>query len=155
MDAVIVPFGGGALSCGIATAIKSVRPQTNIYAAEIETGAPFAASLAAGKPTTCTYTQSFVDGIGSNKMLTNIWPMASRLLDGSIVVSVKEVADTIKMILERNHVVAEGAGAAAVAAALSGKAGSGTVVCVVSGGNIDTNHLVQIIQGKIPDVSPS
>ncbi|XP_041362917.1 L-threonine dehydratase catabolic TdcB-like isoform X1 [Gigantopelta aegis] len=155
VDAVIVPYGGGALSCGIATAVKSLRPQTKVYAAEVETGAPFSASLVAGKPTTCTHTPSFVDGISAGGILTNIWPMASRLLDGSIVVSLREVADALKLLVEKNHVVAEGAGAAAVAAALalSGKVGNGKVVCVISGGNIDTKYLVQVLEGKIPDIS--
>ncbi len=150
VDAVIIPYGGGGLSSGIASALRALKPGIKVYAAEVETAAPFSASLAAGSPQNITYTPSFVDGIGSGGVLAEMWPLVSQLLDGSLVVSLAEVAAAIRLLIERNHVVAEGAGATSVAAALAGKAGGGKVVCVVSGGNIDTEKLVKILKGELP-----
>jgi threonine dehydratase len=144
---VLVPYGGGGLSCGIASAIRSLKPGVKVVACEVATAAPFAASLAAGGPTPVDYTASFVDGIGSRKVLEDMWPLASRLLDGSIVVSLEDTAAAVKLLVERNRVVAEGAGATPVAAALSGRAGAGKIVCVVSGGNIDAKTLAAILTG--------
>jgi threonine dehydratase len=150
VDAVIIPFGGGALSTGIASAVRALRPGVKIYAAEVDTGAPLAPSLAAGRPVEVAYESSFVDGIGAPHLIEEMWPLVSSLLDGSIVVSLRDIADAIRLLVERNRVVAEGAGAAPVAAALTGQGGAGKVVCVVSGGNIDTAKLVKILQGQIP-----
>jgi threonine dehydratase len=150
LDAVVIPYGGGALSSGIASAVRSLRPEVKVYAAEVATGAPLAASLAAGQPVEVEYQASFVDGIGAPYLIPGMWPLVSQLLDGSIVVSLEEIAGAIRLIVERNRVVAEGAGAAPVAAALTGKAGRGKVVCIVSGGNIDTDKLVKILQGQVP-----
>jgi threonine dehydratase len=96
------------------------------------------------------YKSTFVDGIGSPHLIAEMWPLLRSLLDDSLVVSVEEIADAIRLLVERNRVVAEGAGAAPVAAALTGQAGTGKVVCIVSGGNIDTDKLVTILKGKIP-----
>ena len=148
--AVVVPFGAGGLSCGIGAAIRALSPGVKILAAEVATAAPLTASLAAGAPRKVDYTPSFVDGIGATSVLEEMWPLASSLLDGSCVVSVAEAAAAIKLLVERNRVVAEGAGAAAVAAALSGKAGGGKIVCVVSGGNIDAAKLAAILSGELP-----
>jgi threonine dehydratase len=150
VDAVVVPYGGGGLASGIASAIHAKRPEVRVYAAEVETAAPFAAALAAGRPVPVEYTPSFVDGIGGRGVLPEMWPLASSQLAGSIVVSLRETADALRLLAERNRVVAEGAGAAAVAAALSGRAGSGCVVAVVSGGNIDTAKLSTILRGEMP-----
>ena len=150
VDAVIIPYGGGGLSCGIASAIRALKPDTRIYAVEVETAAPLAASLAAGKPVDIEYTPSFVDGIGSPALFPEMWELASGLLDGSLVVSLAEVASAIRLQAERNRVIAEGAGAAPLAAALAGKAGGGKVVCVVSGGNIDLAKVARIFQGEAP-----
>ncbi len=150
VDSVIVPFGGGGLSCGIASAVCSVTPNVKVYAAEVETAAPFQASLAAGRPTDVPYTPSFVDGIGGHSVLEEMWPLASSLLAGSLVVSLRQVADAVRLLVERARVVAEGAGAAALASALAGHAGNGPIVCVVSGGNIDPAKLVRILEGEIP-----
>ena len=150
MTAVVVPFGGGGLSCGIASAVKALRPDVKVYAAEVETAAPLAASLAAGHPVSIEYRASWVDGIGGTSVLAEIWPLASALLDGSIVVSLSSVAEAVQLIATRGRVIAEGAGAASVAAALSGRAGSGPVVAVVSGGGIDAAVLATILQGGIP-----
>lgn len=150
VDAVVVPYGGGGLACGIASALRALRPDARVYACEVETAAPLAASLAAGEPRTIDYVASFVDGMGSPRVLDAMWPLASSLLAGSLVVSLAEVAAAIKLLVERQRIVAEGAGAAPVAAARKGLAGGGKVVCVVSGGNLDTARLVTILQGAVP-----
>lgn len=150
VDAVVIPFGGGGLSAGIASAIRAIKPDTKLYACEVETAAPLAPSLAAGAPQTVSYTATFVDGIGSGGLLPDMWPLVSRLLDGSFAVALAEIAAAIKLLVERNRVVAEGAGATPVAAALSGQAGAGKIVCVVSGGNIDSFKLAKILKGELP-----
>jgi len=150
VDAVVIPFGGGGLSCGIASALRALRPQTKVYACEVETAAPLHAALQAGVPSPIDYRPSFVDGIGGKSVLPEMWPLVRRLLDGSLVVSLEAVAGAIRTLVERNRVVAEGAGAAPVAAALGGRAGKGKVVCVVSGGNIDPAKLALILQGAVP-----
>ena len=146
VDTVVIPFGGGGLSCGIASAVRALKPDTTLYAAEVATAAPLAAALEAGEPQAIPYTPSFVDGIGSSSVLDEMWPLVRTLLDGSLVVSLAEVAAAIRLLLERNRALAEGAGAASVAAALAGKAGAGTVVCIVSGGNLDVSKLIDILQ---------
>jgi threonine dehydratase len=148
--AVIIPFGGGGLSTGIAVALRSLHPQTRIYAAEPATAAPLAASLAAGSPQEIAYTPSFVDGIGSKSLLAEMWPIVRGLLDGSFAMSLESIADAIRVLVERNRIVAEGAGATPVAAALAGRAGTGRIVCVVSGGNIDRAKLAKILNGELP-----
>jgi threonine dehydratase len=145
---VIVPFGGGGLITGIAAAIRALHPNTLIFAAEPETASPLAISLAAGSPQEVSYTPSFVDGIGSKSLLAEMWPLVRRV-DGSLVVPLEGIADAIRTLVERNRVVAEGAGAASVAAALAG-VGSGKIVCVVSGGNIDRAKLAKILNGQLP-----
>ncbi len=150
VDAIVVPYGGGGLSSGIASAVRAVRPHTKVFAAEVETAAPLAASLAAGEPREVEYVASFVDGIGAKSVLSEMWPLVQTLLDGSLVVSLDETAEAIRLLADRNRVIAEGAGAASVAAALAGKAGAGTVVCVVSGGNIDAATLAAILDGRGP-----
>jgi threonine dehydratase len=146
---VLVPYGGGGLSCGIATAIRALKSEVRIHACEVETAAPFAASLRAGRPAEAQYTPSFVDGIGGKTVLQEMWPLASSLLSDSIVVTPAEIASAIRMLIERNHVVAEGAGAASVAAALKQDFTGKKIVCVVSGGNIDSPKLIQILSREI------
>lgn len=150
VDAVIIPYGGGGLSTGVASAISALKPDTRLYAAEVETGAALAAALNASAPTETSYTATFVDGIGSPRVFPEMWPLVSRLLDGSLVMPIDAVADAVRLLVERNRVVAEGAGATPVAAALAGKAGSGKVVCVISGGNIDSAKLAKILLGALP-----
>ncbi len=147
--AIVVPYGGGGLSCGIASAVRHLAPHVKVYAAEVDTAAPLAPALAAGGPVPIAYTASFVDGIGGRSVLAEMWPLASSLLAGSIVVTLEQVAAALRLVLERNRVLAEGAGAAAVAAALTGVAGDGPVVAVVSGGNLDTGTLVRLLQGEL------
>jgi threonine dehydratase len=150
VDAVVVPWGGGGLCCGIASAIKALRPQCKVYAGEVETGAPLAPSLAAGRPVEVPFTPNFVDGIGAPFVNEEMFDLAVRLIDGSLVVSKAETAAALRLIVERARVVPEGAGAVATAAALAGKAGGGKVACLVSGGNIDPATLVTILQGGVP-----
>jgi threonine dehydratase len=145
VEKVLVPFGGGGLACGIASALKAVGPGTRVIACEVETAAPLAPSLAAGSPQMVTYTPSFVDGIGSSKLLPEMWPAVQGLVEGAVVVSLEETADAIRTLVERIRIVAEGAGAVSVAAALSGRAGGGTICCVVTGGNIDPSRLAAIL----------
>jgi threonine dehydratase len=150
VDTILIPYGGGGLSTGIASAIRALKPDTRLYACEVETAAPLAPSLAAGEPQEVPYTATFVDGIGGPSVLPEMWPIVSTLLDGSLVMPVAAVADAVRLLVERNRVVAEGAGATPVAAALSGRAGSGKVACVVSGGNIDSAKLAKILLGQLP-----
>ena len=149
-DAVLVPWGGGGLSCGIASALRPLRPSAKVYGCEVETAAPLAASLAAGRPVAVDYAPSFVDGIGARGLLPEMWPLAKALIAGSIVSSLDEIAAALRLLVARARVVAEGAGATSVAAALSGRAGGGKVVCVVSGGNIDAAVLATILRGETP-----
>ena len=137
VDSVIVPYGGGGLISGIASAIKTLKPGTKIFASEVETAAPLFPSLAKGEPVKINYTPSFVDGMGSGGILAEMWELVSHLVDDSIVLSLQQIADAIKLLAERSRVIAEGAGGSSVAAALTGKAGTGKIVCVISGGNID------------------
>ena len=145
MDAVVIPWGGGGLSCGIAAVLRALAPRVRIFAAEIETAAPLAASLAAGEPRTVDYRPSFVDGIGSRMVFPSMFRLANRLLDGSIVVSLAEAAAAMKLVAERNRVIAEGASACAVAAAVSGRAGRGNVVALLSGGNVDLAKFAELV----------
>jgi threonine dehydratase len=147
VDAVIIPWGGGGLACGIATTLRALRPQCRVFATEVSTSAPLAASLAAGTPQEINHIASFVDGIGSKSVFPRMFERAQKLLDGSLVADLKAVEDALRLMAGRNRVIAEGAGACAVAAALDGKAGTGKVVCIVSGGNIDFAKLCTILTG--------
>jgi threonine dehydratase len=145
IDTVLIPWGGGGLATGIATALRALKPSLRIYAVEAETGAPLTAALKAGSPQTVDYQPSWVDGIGSKSVFANMLVMAQELLDGSFTASLDEIAAAVRLMAERNRVIAEGAGATALAVAMSGKAGSGRIACVVSGGNIDAAKLTKIL----------
>jgi threonine dehydratase len=152
VDAIVAPLGGGGLLSGIAAAVRELKPATRVYAAEPETAAPLSVSLAAGRPMAFENWQaSFVDGAGGKSVLPRMWPLLAQL-SGSIVVSLDEVARAMKLAAERAHVIAEGAAACAIAAALSGRdfsaAGAGgraKVVAVVSGGNIDLAKFAALV----------
>ena len=150
LDVVLVPFGGGGLTVGIASAIRAKRPEVKIYAVEQETAAPLNATLEAGTPQKIEYRQSFVDGAGAKALLPKMWKLVEPLVDGAHRVSLDEVASTIRVLAKRVRVIAEGAGALAPAAALSGRAGEGKIVCIVSGGNIDFPVLSRILAGETP-----
>ena len=145
VDAVVIPWGGGGLTCGIASAMRTLRPQCKIFAAEAATAAPLAASLAAGSPQQVDYEASFVDGIGGKGVFPRMFERAVKLIEGSLVAELNEVASALYLMAERNRVIAEGAGACPVACALDGRAGTGNVVCIVSGGNIDFAKLCTIL----------
>lgn len=149
VDAVVIPWGGGGLTCGIASVLRELRPECKVFTAEVVTGAPLAASFAAGTAVSIDYQKSFVDGIGAKSVFPQMFELAQKLVTAPLVAEVSEVAQAVKLLAERNRIVAEGAGACSVACALSGKAGNGKVVCVVSGGNIDSEKLIQILNGEM------
>jgi threonine dehydratase len=149
-DAVVIPWGGGGLASGIGAAIRALAPGCRIYAAEAESGAPLAAALAAGTPQTVDYRPTFVDGISSRSVFPEMLARAQAVLDGALVSTIEEIAAAVCVLAARAHIVAEGAGAAGVAAALAGRAGAGKVVCVVSGGNIDLDRFSAILRGQVP-----
>lgn len=153
VDALVVPFGGGGLSCGIASAVRAVAPAAAVYGAEVETAAPLRASLEAGEPREVEATASFVDGIGAPLLFPEMWPLARQLLTAAVVVSLEQVAAAIRLLVERHRIVAEGAGASSLAAALTGEAGRGKVVAVVSGGNLDAGKLATILRGGVPQAA--
>jgi threonine dehydratase len=150
-DTVAVPYGGGGLLTGIASAVKQARPDVKFFAVEPETGAPATATLRAGTPTAVEYTPSFVDGSGSRELIPRVWEQASQLLDGAVAMPIPAVAEAVRLIAERTRVIAEGAGALAAAAALGGHLdGAKKAVCIVSGGNIDPAVLSRILIGEQP-----
>jgi threonine dehydratase len=146
-DAVVIPYGGGGLTVGIASAIRALRPQTKIYTAEPETGAALFAALEAGQPIDVEYEPSFVDGAGSRRVLDSMWPRVMPLVDDALAVAIADTAAAVRTLAERVRILAEGAGALATAAALAGRAGPGKVVCIVSGGNINLTKLAEILTG--------
>ena len=152
VDAVLVPFGGGGLSVGIASAVKTLRPEVRVFAVEPANGAPLTASLAAGEMVEIEdYRPSFVDGSGAPRLLPKMWGLAREALDGACAVPVDDAAAGVRILAERARVVAEGAGALATAAALAGKPRRGAkVVAIVSGGNIDSAKLATILAGGVP-----
>jgi threonine dehydratase len=117
VENIIVPYGGGGLSCGIGSAIKAIAPHVKLYASETENGAPLAPSLATGEMATVPYSKSFVSGMGSPKLFDEMWPLAYQLIDGAFVVPLAEMTRAIRELVRHNHLVAEGSGATSVAAA--------------------------------------
>jgi threonine dehydratase len=153
VDAVVAPLGGGGLLSGIGAVFHELRPEVKVFAAEPDTAAPLAYSLRAGQPSYFPDWQaSFVDGAGGKSVVPTMWPLLSQLVTSSIVVTLDEARDAMRLVAERVHVIAEGAAACAVAAALSGKAGDGKVVAVVSGGNIDLPRFAALV-GACPEKS--
>ncbi len=144
VDAIVIPWGGGGLACGIAAAVRALAPACRLIAAEAASGAPFAAAFAAGLPQVVDYRPSFVDGIGSKCVFPQMFERARALIDAAAVATLEEIGSAVALIAERNHVIAEGAGACPVACSLSGRAGGGKIVCVVSGGNIDLDTLSRL-----------
>jgi threonine dehydratase len=145
VEAIVAPIGGGGLLSGIAGVVADVNPRTKVYAAEPATAAPLAASLAAGQPVYFKdWTPSFVDGAGGKSVLPTMWPLLNGLA-GSIVTPLDDVAAAMALAAERAHVITEGAAGCALAAALSGRAGTHHVVAVVSGGNIDLPKFASLI----------
>jgi len=149
-DTVYVPWGGGGLATGIASALRSVAPGARIVTCEPESGAPLAASLGAGRPLPVDYRASFVDGAGGKALLHAMWEHARELVTKAVAVPLEQVAETVRLLATRARVVAEGAGALAVAAALADRGARGRVVAIVSGGNIDAARLATILAGDVP-----
>jgi len=143
VETVLIPFGGGGLASGIAQAIRRHRPDCRILAVETDTALPLQAALRAGRPVTVERTPSFIDGMGSTRVLDAMWPLLERLIDDVVVIGVAEVEAAIRRLAVEHHVIAEGAGAAAFAAA--GKVDAGNVVAIVSGGNLDGIELRRIL----------
>ena len=151
-DAVLVPWGGGGLTTGIASALHALRPEVKVYVCEPETGAPFFAAIANGRvPTKIEYTPSFIDGAGSGALLPQMWAQAEPLVRDAFAISLAEAAAGVRTLVERARVVGEGAAGLPVAAALSGRAEGDRIVCIVSGGNIDSHRLAEILEGRVPD----
>jgi len=145
-ECVVAAFGGGGLSCGIAAAMKERASHVRVFAAEPETAAPLARSLAAGSAQNFPeWKASWVDGCGGKSVFPRMWDLAHHLLAGSIVSTLDDIRHALRMLAERNHVIAEGAGACAVAAGLGGKCHAKKIVCVVSGGNIDLKKFVELV----------
>lgn len=148
VETVIIPFGGGGLSCGIAAAIRPLKPQIRIIVAESDAAAPVTAALQAGKPVTVEMKPSFISGAGASTVLADMWPLVSEFVDDTVVVPVSAVADAISLLYVRNKIVAEGAGTIALAAALTTEHEFGKTVCIVSGGNIDPDVMASILLGQ-------
>jgi threonine dehydratase len=150
IEAILIPFGGGGLACGISCAVRALKPEVKIIACELASAHPLRAAFDAGGPVDTPHAPGFVSGVGFGTVLPEMWPLAKAMIDGVISVSLEEVAAAIKTMVESNHVVAEGAGAVAVAAALSGRYAETKVCAVVSGGNIDSSMLATILAGAVP-----
>jgi threonine dehydratase len=151
IDAVLIPWGGGGLTTGIASALKAVSPHTRIYVCEPETGAPVTAAIAnGGISTPVQFTPSFIDGAGSGALLEVMWEHAQPLVTGAFAISLEDAAAAVRLLLERARIVAEGAAALTVAAAVAGRVNGKRIVCIVSGGNIDGARLTEILAGRVP-----
>jgi threonine dehydratase len=150
VEAILIPFGGGGLACGIACAVRAYRPDVKIIACELDSAHPLRAAFAAGAPVQTPHDPGFVSGVGYGSVLPEMWPLISAMIDQVITVSLAQVARAIKILIESNRVVAEGAGALPVAAALSGRCTQSNVCAVVSGGNLDSPVLAAILDGRIP-----
>jgi len=145
VETVVASLGGGGLLAGVGSVMRALKPSVEVLAAEPETASPFATSLKHNAASVFPGWQaSFVDGAGGKSVLPSMWPLLSRLVHGSVVVPLADVRAAMKLIAERVHVIAEGAGACAVAAALSGRA-RGKTVAVVSGGNIDLHTFASLV----------
>jgi threonine dehydratase len=146
VEMVVIPWGGGGLACGIASAIRELKPATKIFAAEVATAAPLTASWQAGSPQIIEPQRSFVDGIGGKSVFPQMFERARRLLDGVLVAEVEQVASALCLMAERNRIIAEGAGATPVACVMGHV--KTKIVCIVSGGNIDLTKLAEIFGTK-------
>ena len=149
-DAVAVPFGGGGLICGIGSVMRRLKPAVRMIAVESQAAQPAAAALKNGGPVTVPHLKSFIDGMGSTTVLPEMWPLLVQIADAATSVSFTQIADAMRYLAQRHHVIAEAAGAASLAAAMAGQAGKGNIVCIISGGNIDATRLAAILNGQNP-----
>jgi threonine dehydratase len=146
--AVIMAIGGGGLITGVGSAVKGLKPDVRILGAEPETAAPYALSLREGGPRRFEAWQpTFVDGAGGQSVTERMWQRMRPVVDGAITVTLDETRAAMRLIAEKARVISEGAGALALAAALTGKAGEGPIICVVSGGNIDLEKFAELVTG--------
>src|SRR5881296_874955 len=144
--AVIASIGGGGLITGVGSAIKALKPETKVFGVEPETAAPAALSFEKGSPQVFTnWKASFVDGAGGQSMFPRMWERMKPVVDGYLVVSLDETKNAMRLLAEKARIISEGAGALPLAAALSGKAGKGPIVAIVSGGNIDLNKFCELV----------
>jgi threonine dehydratase len=151
VETIIVPYGGGGLAVGIASYVKSIRPGIKVFACETEAGQPVAAAFKAGEPVEVPFnSRTFASGMGSSRVLDCMWPSVRALLEGALCVSLADTAAAIRLLMLKHHIIAEGAAAAPVAAAIQGIAGAGPVVCVVSGGHLNPAHITTILTGNQP-----
>lgn len=150
VDTIVAPFGGGGLSCGIACALRASGSRARVWACEVETAAPLTAALAHGAPREVAYTATFVEGVGGSSVLAEMWPLAQEMLAGAAVVTLRQVADAVRLLAERARLIVEGAAATTLAAVLSGQIQGKKIVCVISGGNLGSERLVKILRGEIP-----
>jgi threonine dehydratase len=143
---VIAAIGGGGLITGVGSAVKALKPDVRVIGSEPETAAPYALSLARGEPSEFPdWKASFVDGAGGQSVTQRMWDRMQPVVDDSIVVSLEQVREAMRLMADKARVVAEGAGALALAAALTGEAGEGPIVCIVSGGNIDLAKFASLV----------
>lgn len=150
VDTVVLPYGGGGLSCGVASAFHALQSTIRTFGAESCTALPLAAAFRAGEPVVVPRRDSFISGIGVAALLPDMWPLVKQLLAGAVAADLTQTSHAIRLLFERHHIVVEGAGAVALAAVLAGQAGTGKIVCVVSGGNLDGSDLVKILRGEVP-----
>lgn len=150
VDVVLTPYGGGSMTTGVASAVRALKPDTKILAVEDENAAPVTAALAAGRIVDIETRPSFIKSIGGPSLVSQLWPVARELIDGAETVSLEQVTAAMRLLFARAKVVAEGAGAASLAAALSSPRAQGNVVCVISGGNIDADAYATVLAGGIP-----
>jgi threonine dehydratase len=147
---VLAPFGGGGLACGVASALRFAAPGARLLVAESEAATPVGGALAAGRPVEVPMRASFISGAGSPRVLDEMWPLVRELVAGTVTVSLPQVADALRLLFDRAHVVGEGAAGTAVAAALTGQAGPGPIVCVVTGGNLSRQDMITLLKGGVP-----
>jgi len=150
VEAILIPFGGGGLACGIACAVRALRPAVKIIACELASAHPLQSAFAAGAPTPTAHDAGFVSGVGYGSVLPEMWPLLRAMIDEVLTVSLAQVAQTIRLLAENNRVVAEGAGAISVAAALTAQYSHSRVCAVISGGNIDSGVFAEILGGRTP-----
>jgi threonine dehydratase len=150
VEAILIPFGGGGLCCGIACAVRALRPEVKIVACELASAHPLQSAFQAGAPTATPHDAGFVSGVGYGSVLPEMWPLLRAMIDEVVTVSLAQVAQTMKLLAENNRIVAEGAGAISVAAALAAQYSHSKVCAVISGGNIDSDLLSAILRGQLP-----
>lgn len=151
-DVIVAPFGGGGLICGVASAVRALKPDTRIVAAEIDTARPLAAAFDAGHPVEVPVERSFVQAIGASAVLDSMWPRLGALVDQVTFATLGETCGAMRTLFERAHLIAEGAAAVALAAVLAGRVSGGKIVCIVSGGNIDPAHMAAVLEGRPPEL---